>query len=931
MKWNNIKININQRGEKMNKNRSLFYMSTIIYMTSTLLYADEYILDNNVAELTGNWSLSTWESNFHDTDYVFINTGTGSNKMIWRPNITTAGDYEIFVKLPNGNATRANNAPFTVYYDGGNQTYLVDEQITPGGTWETLGTHTFLAGTTGYVELTDNGSNTYIIGDAIKLVSVSAPTEPNVALNKPVSADSTYSTYVAKNAVDGVVSDSSRWLSANTAGPHWLEIDLLSSLELQCAILDSGWGVQDAISNFEIQSWGSNQWNTIAGTSVTNNSKNTLALNFLAPVTTDKIRFYTDSAGYVRLKELAIYQNLSECSSAPVPVGDIPTIYLNQSGFNLNESKKFTVPLLADNTPFTVQKVGEATALFNGIIQGNVGDFSAFNPSDTGNYIIVADGSTSVPFGIGPYWNERISTQLSLDFMIDTRCYVGTHNSCINAVAWRDTHQFGFEIPTLVAQYLANPSAYDRMPSTVSYVSGYGDLDAPSVNAPDIIKLIHWAIDRYHGQSINHTLFKEQLAYFLYAYPSISEHISQSDYNTIRDFLFNSWGNVAKERFNWYDITHTADLFQTYTVMGTGKGQLPPGHSIMPNLLMHQVALREGRTDAQNYFDAAYNQAQWIVNNIDWNSPEATKGQRMSEHVTMEGLAYFMKIYPTQAPAGLLASINSWTDVVISRSDNMWGFRKYDSNNGWVIPGFNEVGNVPGLVASIYAAIDVISDQSKIDELKHIATAQLDNMFGRNPTGRHFAFDAADWEGVEFGWYNEYINGAGRLNDARGVLDGSPKPEHYPYYPDAGNPGWTEGWVNHNTSWNSALAYSSHYKTDVKIWNSTFTSEASNIQQGSTFGIQLIAPLNFDYGTVETGYVLVTSSSGDSEKVLVTEPNISSLDFRAIVQLNNSTPVVGDGTLQVGLSDTFEVSYGLGYFKKSLKFIGNGAGVFNIE
>lgn len=909
--------------------KRIINLALLLNIITLSVAANEYIVDNNAAELTGGWTPSTFQNNYHGTNYLYSTTGIGNKKIIWRPTITIPGDYDVYVKLPNGDATRADNAPFTIYYDGGSQTYLVDEQIATGGIWVALGTHSFLAGTSGYVELTDNGSNTYIIGDAIKLVLVS---DPNVALNKPVIADSSYASYVAENAVDGIISNASRWLSADVAGPHWLEVNLQSSFELQCARVVSGYNSSDAISNFELQYWENNQWTTIPGTSIANNSSSSLPLSFLLPVITDKVRFYTANDGYQRLKELSLYQNLADCSSSGPSDEVIPTIYLNQSGFNLHESKRFTAPLLANGTAFSIKKVGDNNSLYSGVMQNNIGDFSDFNPSDIGDYFIEVGDVTSVSFGIGPYWNERISTQLSLDFMIGSRCYIGTDSGCRNGVGWRDAHQFGFEIPTLVAQYFANPSAYDRMQSTVSYVSGYGDLNAPSIAAPDIVKVIHWAIDRYHGQTINHTLFKEQLAYFLFAYPEMSEHISVSDYNTIRDFTFSRWGNTAKNRFNWHDITHDANLFQTYTVIGTGKGQFPPGHSIMPNLLMYQVALREGRTDAQSYFNAAHNQANWIINNIVWTTPEHTKGQRMSEHVTMEGLAYFMKTYPTLAPTGLLASINSWADVVISRSDNMWDFRKYDDSNGWVIPGFNEVGNVPGLPAAIYAAIEVISVQSKVEQLKEIATAQFDNMFGRNPTGRHSSFNAStEFEGVEFGWYSEHLGGFGALEDVKGVLDGSPKPQHYPYFPNAGNPGWTEGWVNHNTAWNSSLAYSSHYKTHVKIWDSAFSTEISTISQGNTLGIQLIAPLNFDYDTVETGYVVVTSSNGDSEKILVTEPSISSLDFRATIQISTSAPVVNDGVLQVGLNDSFEISYGLAYFKRSIQFIGNGTGVFNLN
>lgn len=49
----------------------------------------------------------------------------------------------------------------------------------------------------------------------------------------------------------------------------------------------------------------------------------------------------------------------------------------------------------------------------------------------------------------------------------------------------------------------------------------------------------------------------------------------------------------------------------------------------------------------------------------------------MSEHVTMEALAYFLEMYGPQAPPGLSAKIAGWSDLMIKRSANLWDLRKY--------------------------------------------------------------------------------------------------------------------------------------------------------------------------------------------------------------------------------------------------------------
>lgn len=86
--------------------------------------------------------------------------------------------------------------------------------------------------------------------------------------------------------------------------------------------------------------------------------------------------------------------------------------------------------------------------------------------------------------------------------------------------------------------------------------------------------------------------------------------------------------------------------------------------------------------------------------------------------------------------------------------------------------------------------------------------SHFDNGFGRNPVGRHFSYDAPrEIEGVEFGWFKFLPGGIGRLADARFVIDGSPKDGHYPYHPEKGDFGWTEGWIQFNTPFNLSLAW----------------------------------------------------------------------------------------------------------------------------
>ncbi|GAA2878088.1 hypothetical protein GCM10010517_40000 [Streptosporangium fragile] len=603
-------------------------------------------------------------------------------------------------------------------------------------------------------------------------------------------------------------------------------------------------------------------------------------------------------------------------------------VLVNQSGYDLGASKRFTAPRAEDGSPFTVTREGSSTVLFSGTVTGGAGDFTAFNPSSPGPYVITVTGTaagtgTSHPFGIGANWTYRVSLQRAIDFMVESRCAHGDATKLVftdpagnrcnrgnTGVAWRDDHQFSFSLQGLISMYLANPDAFTGTPGT----GRYDGLAIPTTpDAPEIAKLVNWGVDLYLQGQVNHDLLKEQLAWFVHAYPHFSRWIPREQYVKARDHLVRLWGDPARDRWNWYDIAHTADLFQTYTVIGTGKGQFPPGHSIVPNLMMYEVAKRDGLPDPDRYLAAATAQAKWIVDNLDWNAPGTTKGQRMSEHVTVTSLVYLLRNHPDAAPPGLAEKIRQWADVLISRSANMWDFRKYSADL-WIIPEFNEPGNVAGLPAAALAAAGVIDDAATAKALRRIAASHIDNVFGRNPADAHFSHDAATaegFEGVERGWPKEYPpgRGAGELEEVRGVLDGSPKEASYPYDPNA-DLGYTEGWVAFNSAWNASLAQLSADRTKLHA--------PAAIQPGQSLSVRLRAALNLDAAAVETGRVRVTTSGGDSETFTVTEAGKSSRDFVATPPTATGTVSADDGRLQVLPGQTITIRYGLDGFAKKV-------------
>ncbi|MER7336115.1 MULTISPECIES: hypothetical protein [unclassified Micromonospora] len=603
-------------------------------------------------------------------------------------------------------------------------------------------------------------------------------------------------------------------------------------------------------------------------------------------------------------------------------------VLANQSGYNLGQTKRFTAPRAADGDRFRVVDAAGGIR-HEGTVHGQVGDFTAFDPVDTGPYTLVVEGAAgvgrSVPFGIGADWMERVSYRRAIGFMTDARCYHGDFSrmtyggtdpeNCYLGVGWRDSHQMSFELPSLVDMYLANPSAFAQIKDPdARYVGLPAQLPA---DTPEIVRLIHWAVEVYLGGRVNHTLLKEQLAAFLYAYPWLADHIPREVYERARDYLFPIWDDEAKDRFAWYDTTpHTADLLQVYTQVGSGKGELPPGHSVWPNVMMYEVARREGRADADRYLAAARAQATWLVEHLDVADPTVTKGQRQGEHHLITGLARLLERHPDQAPPGTRDFVRNWAEVVAERSDNLWDFRRYSADR-WTIPSFtgggsasdpNETGNVAGFAAPALAAARVLGDDPLAARLRQLAVAHVDNIFGRNPTGRHASHRGAtpQWgfEGVERGWFSEFQGGAGRLQGCRGVLDGSPKDAHYPYHPGVGDIGHSEGWVTCNAAWNVALAWRAVDATTVRVVDAAGTPR-DRVPEGTRAAVRLTAPLNLDVAALNRAEVHVRVGERAPRRLVAVQDAPNATTYTAELDL---------AALGATLGDTVTVSYGFGYF-----------------
>ena len=688
----------------------------------------------------------------------------------------------------------------------------------------------------------------------------------NLAEGTSIKTSSTFGNSKAAAVADGVVSDESRWLAAAGDAAPWVELTFPKPVKIGAIDIFSGYKNEGALDAFDLIFEVDGKLVSPAAGKVRDNRDSTRRVE-VEVQNVSKLRLALTKPGPARIREIAVYESKDAMVGAGVKGKSQPTvtvdrtkhrIAVNQVGYETGKPKRFTAPLSPDGTKFSLRTVAAPAILHQGEIQRGAGDFSAFRPADSTNRFVIEvrggalkDG-TSDPFLIrGNLYQEQF-WQTAVDFLNDSRAVVATHPSAYGGCPWRDGTYYDAIIPSLVLFYLADQKTIDAMPRQIDWakekarvlspefkfdaktpcsegvmdaVRNYYQLEPPKADAPDVVKLIHWGAGYYlvnpatrdpsgdpdklkiHAQTV------EQIAYVVWAWPVLKQWLPESFYVKCRDFCFENW-KPSLEVSKWWDAKTYISAYEKSEKNPMGgllhpfKGRHAPGHSIVPNLLMHEVAKREGRADASIYLDAAVAQADWCVKHLDWNEPRTTKGQRMSEHRTIPNLVWLLQKYPQDAPPGLQAKITEWAKVATSRSENFWDFRRFDLENEWTIPKLNDVGNSLSLPAIAIAASWVVDDAKLKQRLEEIAFASVDHVFGRNPC-LAAAPDHPEkgFPEIERAWPKRHPeNVCARLELCRGSIASLPGSEMYPFNPsDAYR--HAEGWVNYGASWCISLAY----------------------------------------------------------------------------------------------------------------------------
>jgi hypothetical protein len=114
-----------------------------------------------------------------------------------------------------------------------------------------------------------------------------------------------------EKAVDGIISDASRWVSApDQEGPSWLELTLDEPNRIGRLVVVSGFQNRSPVERFVLQYKRDGAWRDIPSTRVTNNSSNSVEITIPEKerVTADAVRlFFPHEPGeIIRIKEVSI-------------------------------------------------------------------------------------------------------------------------------------------------------------------------------------------------------------------------------------------------------------------------------------------------------------------------------------------------------------------------------------------------------------------------------------------------------------------------------------------------------------------------------------------------------------------------------------------------------------------------------------------------
>ena len=144
----------------------------------------------------------------------------------------------------------------------------------------------------------------------LSATALGAPVKDH-ALHARAVASSTHQGYTADRAVDGTVSNESRWISAAKPGPHTLALEFGQSVRIGCLHLLSGWCPEGAwihaAKDFRFEARRGGEWTPIPGASAQGNRSHAWECRLPEAVEADALRLVALDDGFVRVVEVRAF------------------------------------------------------------------------------------------------------------------------------------------------------------------------------------------------------------------------------------------------------------------------------------------------------------------------------------------------------------------------------------------------------------------------------------------------------------------------------------------------------------------------------------------------------------------------------------------------------------------------------------------------
>jgi len=152
--------------------------------------------DAGKTSFTGAWPYSTNTTLMQyavNGDYQANKDSVPGDTYTWVPRLTESGNY--LVEAHYVPASDRTTVPYTVYYNGGSAAVNVNQASGTGGVWASLGTRSFLAGTSHKVVLKDSTDTTKAaIADAVRFTK-------SAVVTKQAAISSVWHTFSVRNTV----------------------------------------------------------------------------------------------------------------------------------------------------------------------------------------------------------------------------------------------------------------------------------------------------------------------------------------------------------------------------------------------------------------------------------------------------------------------------------------------------------------------------------------------------------------------------------------------------------------------------------------------------------------------------------------------------------------------------------------------------------